>query len=412
MDERQKLFVFRWFFCGRPGLYAKRVLGDDGNYRYKPIREELTDDLIKAHMCGRVILGSYPILEDQTTHWAAADFDGDNGNAFEHASILVNALRRYEIEPLCNVSQSGKGVHVRIIFIDPRYADQSNPGVSRPIHAAVARRFMTKVVEQAELPHLKDGGAFDRVFPSQDYLRDKTSIGNQIAMPLNKKAADERGGSMLLGPDFKRIPLSDSWDAISGYRLIRPIDLFDAAEAMGETNFIFECVDGDNNFLDASKYDGVSRESIYERNKKSKRTRSQLEFMVRACDFLRWAKSSTSIPYALWFALASQLIIYDRVGGRDVFQLISSRDTSCDNKGHPRYSPGKTDIQYEKALVSLRCSYTCERIAADGWRCRWLNEHGFCTKFRARDGRMSRSPANLPFYYYEPKDANASDVAY
>lgn len=384
--------LFRWFFTGRPGLYAKRLMGRDGKYRYMPIYEELTDDLIKKHMRGQVMLGSYPILTDSTTNWAAADFDGHNGNAFEHARVFVNALKGYDIHPLCNVSQSGKGVHVRIIFVDPRRTG------SRPVHAAVARRFMMKVVAQTELPHYRDGGAFDRVFPSQDYLREADSIGNQIAMPFNKIAAEERGGSMLLDVGFNRVPLSDSWDFLAAYKLIQPIDLFDAAQTMGETHHIFECVDADNNFLEGSRFDGVSRGSVYEQNKKSKRTKEQLDFMVRACDFVQWTKHASNLPYVLWFALASQLIVYDLVGGRGVFQAISSMDTACDDRGRPRYSPEKTDRQYDQALASMRASYSCERIAAEGWRCRWLGEQGICTKFKGRDGRGARSPAFLPFF--------------
>jgi hypothetical protein len=384
--------LFRWFFTGRPGLYAKRLLGRDGKYRYMPIHDELTDDHIRAHMYGRVMLGSYPILEDNTTHWAAADFDGGNGNAFEHARVFVNALMRYDIRPLCNVSQSGKGVHVRVVFSDSRRSG------TRPIHSAVARRFMLKIIEQTELPSYREGGAFDRVFPSQDYLRDADSIGNQIAMPFNKVAAEERGGSMLLDACFNRIPLKDSWDFLTEYKLIQMINLFDAAQEMGETCYIFECVDSDNNFLEASKYDGASRESMHARNKKFPRVKEQLEFMVRGCDFFRWVRENPGLSYGLWFALVSQLIPYDQVGGRGVFHGISAMDTGCDSKGHPRYSPESTDIQYDKALVTMRSSYSCERIAVEGWRCRWLGEGGFCTKFKSRDGRMARSPAFLPFF--------------
>jgi len=400
VDERQKLLYFRWFYAGRPGLYARRCKGDDGRFAYRPVYAELTDELIKAHMRGQVMLGSYPILADNTTHWAAADFDGHNGNAFEHASILVNVLRSYDIEPLCNVSQSGKGVHVRIIFADHRSSKPENQcagAALRPVHAAIAHRFMAKVVAQTELPNIHQGGAFDRVFPSQDRLVSSKSIGNQIAMPFNMEAAEKRGGSMLLDRDFNRIQLSDSWEAMQNYRLIRIVDLLDAAMAMGEVHHIFECVDADNNFIESSRFDRASHGSVYHRNKKERRTRSELEFMVRACDFIQWAKHNPQLSYHLWLALASQLIVYDAVGGRSVFHAISSLDSRIDNRGQPVYSSERTDRQYDHALSGLRGPYSCRRIATEGWACRWMGEQG-CTKFTLRDGRGAHAPARLPFF--------------
>ena len=393
--------MFRWFFTGRSGLFAKRVLCENGEYQYRPIWSELTDELIKAHMHGHVMLGSYPILEDSTTHWAAADFDGHNGNAFEHAKVFVEALRAYEIEPICNVSQSGHGVHVRVVFADPRRMTRNGPAAGtalKPVHAAVARRFMMKVIEQTELPHLNDGGAFDRVFPVQDHLRNRASIGNQIALPLNKKAAVERGGSMLLDHNFERIPLQNSWDFMNEYRLVQIVDLLDAAMDMGEVHHIFECVDADNNFLEAARFDGVSRGSVFHQNKLSKNTREQLEYMVRACDFIQWTRATQGLPYVFWLALVSQLIMYDNVGGRAVFQVISSMDTSCDSRGRFRYSVERADRQYDQALATLRGPYSCKRIAAEGWRCQWLGEDGSCTKFHSSGGRGAFSPAKMPFY--------------
>jgi hypothetical protein len=400
MDDQRKMMLFRWFFTGRQGLFAKRLLGDDGQYRYKPIYSELTDDHIKAHMRGRVMLGSYPIFSDDTTHWAAADFDGHNGVAFEHARIFADALRAYGIEPLCNTSQSGRGVHVRVIFSDPRYPGRGASavgGIERPVHAAIARRFMQKVVEQTGLPGFRNGGAFDRVFPTQDYLRTAGSVGSQIAMPFNVEAAQQRGGSMLLDRDFNPIPLKDSWSFMQEYKLVRLFDLVDAVETMGETSYILECVDSRNNFIAEARFDGANRGSVYHQNKKSKCTGEQLEFMLRACDFLRWTKQTTNMPYPLWFALVSQLIIYDAIGGREVFHMISSMDKSHDNRGKPRYSQEKTDRQYDQALATLRSPYSCRRIAADGWQCPWLSDSG-CRKFTREDGRGAYAPARIALF--------------
>lgn len=397
MDRLQKLFLFRWFFTGRPDIYARRQNNEQGHASYKFIREPLTDDLLMAHMSGRELLGSYPILRDNTTRWAAADFDGKNGNAFEHAAVLVGVLKGLGIVPICNVSQSGHGVHVRIVFADSRRPDPRLPSVPpRPVHAAIAHRLMLKAVELAELPHVDDGGAFDRVFPTQDFLRTAKSIGNQLALPLNKRAADERGGTLLLDEDFRPIPLSESWDFMVSYRLLSMLDLYDAATEMGATHYVMECVDENNNFLSDSQYDDVDGEVIYKRNSQSQRTINQLKLLIKSCDFIRWAIMNPAlVQYNLWFAIASQFAMFDQVGGRGAFHQLSSRDTGYDDKGKPRYSAEYTDRTYESALTTLRSNYSCRRIAEDGFRCRWLDTAGYCGKF-GYEGGIVRFPASLP----------------
>jgi len=149
-------------------------------------------------MHGKVMLGAYPILLNGTTRWVAADFDGKNDNAFEESKILSDSLQSFGIETLCNTSQSGNGVHVRLIF-------------QEYIESWIARNLMNAFIEMNGIRSINDGGAFDRLFPTQDELdlRDPRAIGNQIAMPLHKVAAEERGGTLLLDNDFSPIPLGD-----------------------------------------------------------------------------------------------------------------------------------------------------------------------------------------------------------
>jgi hypothetical protein len=38
----------------------------------------LTDAVIHKHLLGQITIGIYPILEDNTSYFLAADFDGNN----------------------------------------------------------------------------------------------------------------------------------------------------------------------------------------------------------------------------------------------------------------------------------------------------------------------------------------------
>ena len=138
MRKEEKIFYFRRFFCGRDDVYAFRV--KDRGYRPRRTPDyKLTDAMIIRHMRGEVMLGAYPLLTDGGCDWIAADFDGHHGNAFEHAFRLAEKLREYEIEPLCNTSQSGNGVHVRVIFGDPVFGGER-------IKAWQARSFMNTFI--------------------------------------------------------------------------------------------------------------------------------------------------------------------------------------------------------------------------------------------------------------------------
>jgi len=49
----------------------------------------LTKDIIKKHLLGVTLLGIYPILEDNTSYFIAADFDGENWKIQESILMFV-----------------------------------------------------------------------------------------------------------------------------------------------------------------------------------------------------------------------------------------------------------------------------------------------------------------------------------
>jgi len=399
MDKREKLFYFRYFFTGRDDVYAERT---SNGGRYFLIREKLTDDALIRHMRGQVMLGSYPLQLDGTTRWVAVDFDNHNDNATEHTKIFVDTLRSFDIEPMVNTSQSGRGYHVRLIFDDP----SRDPMIGKKVTGAVARRFMLSMLECAELPRLNKGGAWDRVFPSQDKLITPKSIGNQIGMPMSKVAALSRGGTLLLDRQLKPIPLGDAtWDAIEMYKLVQNLDLFDAVQTIGKLGFVYGDVNDSGELVYENAY---GSESIGNRNKTNRSSHKDMQYMIRNCDFMVRV-SHGDIPYFMWVALASVLAVFDNVGGRAEFQRISSLDCGVSSKGRERYDSAVADQKYDNVRNNFRTPITCKRLADDGWVCPSMDSQGICKKFRRKDGRGARTPATAP--YFAPREIHGSHGA-
>jgi len=387
MTPQQKLFYFRRFFSGRPDVFAVRM--EDGSYRprYAP-QHQLTDSVVIRHMRGDIMIGAYPITRNGSCDWVAADFDGHHDNAFEHAQILVDKLRFAGIEPLCNTSQSGKGVHVRVIFDDPKDNQQ-------PIEAWLARGFLNAFIEECELPHLNDGGAFDRTFPTQDDLSGGRSIGNQIAMPLHQLAAQQRGGAMLLDQNFDTIQLGDpTWSAIRHYKPIGREHILFALEDIGKTEVYYKPS------FDAMRYRQRRRSGAPSQQPESlineEYTAGDMAEMVENCDFFRYAYSDGRLSYFEWIAMAANLIPFDHQGGREAFHFMSQRDTQVNSLGRPRYDTEKTDNKYTNLLRTLKGPITCARIAEEGWRCPSMASDGRCTKFQLSNGLGPRAPSVIP----------------
>jgi hypothetical protein len=332
--------------------------------------------MIQRHIDGEVMLGAYPYLLDGTCEWVAADFDDHHNNAFYEAKKLIDCLREYDIEPLCNTSQSGRGIHVRIIFDDPRGG--------QPVPVWLARNFMLEFIALSEVVPLNEGGAYDRIFPTQNSLgEDRRAIGNQIAMPLHSVAAKERGGCMLLDYQFNRIPLGDAtWDAIDLYDPITRVDMADAAESLGKLDI----------FMDPSKKVKERREE-YQRNHGDQEedkevTAEYFTYILDNCEFVNYAIQG-HLSYDAWLVLATNLARFDEHGGRQVFHNLSSHD--------PRYSFEQTDQKYNQVLGRLT-PITCSWLAANAWSCPELGADGKCKKFSNGWGNGPRAIAAIPYF--------------
>ena len=80
--------------------------GSFKNYSKKEY-QVLTDEVISRHLQGTETIGIYPLLEDNTSFFIAADFDDNNWR--DSIQKLYTVCRKYEIPAYIERSRSGNG---------------------------------------------------------------------------------------------------------------------------------------------------------------------------------------------------------------------------------------------------------------------------------------------------------------
>jgi hypothetical protein len=114
----------------------------------------LSPDVIAQHSRGEVHIGLYPLGDDDTCWWVAADFDKEA--AMLDALAFMKAARVYKVPAALEVSQSGRGAHVWIFS-------------AQATSAATARHIATNPPGEAfQLRGSMHLSSYDRSFPSQD----------------------------------------------------------------------------------------------------------------------------------------------------------------------------------------------------------------------------------------------------
>jgi hypothetical protein len=172
------------------GICAKpRVKCSDCPYqRFLPV----TDEAVRWHLSGRddagkdFVMGIYPMLQDETCFFLAADFDKEGWR--EDAKAFRERCRLLNIPVALERSRSGNGAHVWIFF-------------EEAIPASLARKLGSHILTEA-MENRPDIGlrSYDRLFSNQDTLP-KGGFGNLIALPLQggRKAS---GNSVFLDEDL------------------------------------------------------------------------------------------------------------------------------------------------------------------------------------------------------------------
>ncbi len=158
----------------------------------------LTPDVVGEHLRGDIQIGLYPLGDDDTCWWIAADFD--NEAAMLDALAYMKAARSYQIPAALEVLQSGRGAHVWIFF-------------AQATSASVARGIATSLLGEAfRLRGSMHLSSYDRLFPSQD-VHTGRGVGNLIAAPLNGKRR-QHGTTVFLDPATLE-PFDDQWAYLS-----------------------------------------------------------------------------------------------------------------------------------------------------------------------------------------------------
>ncbi len=209
---RQDIYAVRWEKEGKSGyMPAYKVDWSDynkhkaagGTFKDYTKKEYLPfgDEAIQNHLTGKETIGVYPLLEDNTSHFIAADFDEENWK--ESIQKLYSALIKFEIPAYIERSRSGNGGHLWVFFEENLPAEQT-------------RKLMFELLREASIiSHFEKEPSFDRLFPNQDFHSSK-GLGNLIALPLNGKAA-QNGNSLFLSSETFE-PFTNQFETIANFK--------------------------------------------------------------------------------------------------------------------------------------------------------------------------------------------------
>ncbi len=114
-------------------------------------------------------MGVYPLLQDDTCWFLAADFDGESWA--DDARAYLETCRARNVPAALERSRSGQGGHAWIFF-------------SQPVPAREARQLGSALMTETMERRPEIGFAsYDRFFPNQDSMA-AGGFGNLIALPL------------------------------------------------------------------------------------------------------------------------------------------------------------------------------------------------------------------------------------
>ena len=143
----EQLSLFASLFRGRTDSYAKRREWDGGSgyfpaydvnwngYDEHKVKGGTFDEYphkkkipynniaISKHLSGLEFCGIYPLLEDNTSHFIAVDFDKEGWR--ESIITLHGKCSEYGIQSCIERSRSGNGGHLWIFFVNAFPAEQS-----------------------------------------------------------------------------------------------------------------------------------------------------------------------------------------------------------------------------------------------------------------------------------------------
>ena len=162
------------------------------------------DDVVLGHLQGRHVIGVYPMLEDETCWFLAADFD--KAEWMQDVAAFVSTCAEFNVPAAVERSRSGNGAHVWIFFASPVPASVARTMGCYLLTETMARRH--------EIP-LR---SYDRFFPNQDTMP-RGGFGNLIALPLQQQAR-ELGNSVFVDTNWQ--PHADQWSFLAACPRVAP----------------------------------------------------------------------------------------------------------------------------------------------------------------------------------------------
>ncbi len=225
-SENEKLNLFKSLFKGREDVFAihwgkGKKSGYVPAYHYDPYMYRLhkikggnfkdykgktylplTDQQLLKHFNGEQLIGIYPLLQNNSSWFIAADFDKEKWA--EECRKFLNICKEQDIPAYLERSRSGKGGHVWIFF-------------NKPYPAIRSRKILINLLEQAGIFSVFDKTfSFDRLFPNQGFHSGK-GLGNLIALPLYKPTLEE-GNSCFVNEQLD--PYQDQWKFLSSVQKV------------------------------------------------------------------------------------------------------------------------------------------------------------------------------------------------
>ena len=162
----------------------------------------LTNQVILDHLAGKITVGVYPLLKDESCYFLAIDFDKQSW--MEDCAAFYRTCQNLGIPASLERSRSGNGGHIWLFFSDA-------------VPALQARNFGSYLLTRTMSGrHQLSMDSYDRLFPNQDTVP-KKGLGNLIALPL-QKLPGEKGNTLFLDYDFK--PYSDQWSYLASIKKV------------------------------------------------------------------------------------------------------------------------------------------------------------------------------------------------
>ena len=231
---RDQCTIFKTLFRGREDIYAVRR-ETNGKAAYFPAYDldweeykqhkaaggtlenfaakspsSLNDNKLVRHLEGKDTIGIYPLLQDNTSWFIAADFDQSGSGKktwTEECQNFIAECENYRLPAYLERSRSGQGGHIWLFFENPYPAAKSR------------QLFLTLLTNSGIISPFDKNSNFDRLFPNQVSHSGK-GFGNLIALPLQKTAL-EKANTCFIDPKTLE-PYPDQWAFLREVQKVSP----------------------------------------------------------------------------------------------------------------------------------------------------------------------------------------------